>query len=70
MLSPGAMPVVSSYTWMMALSPASLMVSPTRRTSPTRTSSSIMASVTPAGFDDGPVDPPHLPYDSFVHKPS
>src|SRR4030042_553486 len=55
MLSPGARPVVSSYTWMMALSPESLMVSPTRRTSPTRTSSSIMASVTPVASMTGPL---------------
>ena len=52
--SPTVKPEVSSYTWILAVSPSNLMISPTNFECPTRTNSYMAAPLIPSATTNGP----------------
>src|ERR1700691_4429738 len=65
-VSPGRTPVVSSYTWTVAVAPTSRMTSPTRPRSPTRTTSNIFAPSSPSAITTGPLTLPMTPMELLL----
>src|SRR3972149_1426830 len=75
--SPGRTPDVSSYTWMVVLSPVILMTSPMSCSAPTRTTSYILGERPPAPQGGGrapaalppPPPPPTPPFPALAPPP-